>query len=337
MYENSFVFSKTLFCTFGREGQWRERRIHSSVVPYCPAFARFAPCMAGVALGLGLAGRAQACPIEVVGGDRTRWLGAAAVTTAAVSGDGGRGCASVVVETAAGGAVLRLVARDGRLAVRELREPVELLPAVQALTVPISEPRDEPERHRSPEKPPPAKARKLEPNEPERANASDPYATRPLVGAAFGFRVGADRLITPTLGGSLSLLQGPLELGVLARYEAHYVNSTGGNEARPETSGLAFGTQFGVHRVVEPLTLRGGLLLLVVALREENDGQRGRAEARIGGYLGAVWPARGKLRVRCDLALDIVPYNVGRSETNALGDSSLPWWGVGFSFGLEAG
>jgi hypothetical protein len=294
--------------------------------------------MAGVVLGLGLAGRAQACPIDVVGSDRARWLGAAAVTTSAVSGDGGRGCASVVVETAAGGAVLRLVARDGRLAVRELREPVELLPAVQALTVPISGSRDEPKRHRSPEpKPPPAKARELEPNEPERANASDPYATRPLVGAAFGFRVGADRLVTPTLGGSLSVLQGPLELGVLARYEAHYVNSTGGNEARPETSGLAFGTQFGVHRVVEPFALRGGLLLLVVALREENEAQRGRAEARIGGYLGAVWPARGKLRVRCDLAFEVVPYNVGHSETNALGDSSLPWWGVGFSLGLEAG
>jgi hypothetical protein len=32
-----------------------------------------------------------------------------------------------------------------------------------------------------------------------------------------------------------------------------------------------------------------------------------------------------------------VPYNVGRSETNALGESSLPWWGVSFSLGVEMG
>jgi hypothetical protein len=294
--------------------------------------------LTAAALALGAARRAEACPIEVVGPDSARWVGAAAVATAAVSGDGGRGCASVVVETAPGGAVLRLVARDGRLAVRELREPVELLPAVQALTVPMSEPRDEPELARPPErKPPVASVRALERDEPERAAPDDPYASRPLVGAAFGFRVGADRLVTPTLGGSLSLLQGPLELGVLARYEARYVNSTGGNEDRPRSSGLAFGTQFGAHRLVEPLALRGGLLLLVVALREDKGAQQGRAEARIGGYLGGAWPAKGKLRVRCDIALDLVPYNVGRSETNALGDSSLPWWGFGFSLGLEAG
>jgi hypothetical protein len=307
-------------------------------VPCRPTLPRFVACLVGAGLGLGLVGHVRACPIEVVGTDRARWLDAAAVATAALSGDDGRGCASVVVEAAPGGAVLRLAARDGRLAVRELREPVELLPAVEALTVPISEPSDTPERPRSPQRDRSlASARAPERAQPERANARDPYASRPLLGAAFGFRVGADRLVTPTLGGSLSLLQGPLELGVLARYEAHYVNSTGGNEDRPETSGLAFGTQFGVHRVVAPVALRGGLLLLVVALREEKGAQRGRAEARIGGYLGGAWPAQGKLRVRCDLALDVVPYNVGRSETNALGESSLPWWGFGFSLGLEAG
>jgi hypothetical protein len=178
---------------------------------------------------------------------------------------------------------------------------------------------------------------KTEPPEPERLALRDPYATRPIIGAALGFRIGADRLITPTMGGSVSVLQAPLELGILMRYESHYVASTGGNDDRPETSGLAFGTQLGVYRPLERLALRGGLLLLIVALHEDKGAQNGRAEARFGGYFGVVWPSRSKLRLRCDAALDLVPYNIGRSETNALHESSLPWWGFSWSLGLELG
>jgi hypothetical protein len=284
-------------------------------------------------------GAARACPVEVVGPDRARWQGAAATTIAALSHDIASGCASVIVETTPNGAVLRLATRDGRLATRELREPVELLPAVQALTVPVldASPSARPERGATLTAAPAAPASQIDRVEPQRRALEDPYASKAVLGAAVGFRLGADRLITPIVGGSLSLLQPPLELGILARYEAHYVASTGGNEERPETSGLAFGAQLGVHRPLDDVALRGGLLLLVVALREDRGAQRGRAEARFGGYLGAVWPAQRKLRLRSDVALDLVPYNIGRSETNALGESSLPWCGFSLSLGLEVG
>jgi hypothetical protein len=297
-------------------------------------------CLLGAAWGMVSASRAQACPIEVVGPESARWQGAAATTTAALSNDAEQRCASVIVETTPSGAVLRLATRDGRLATRELHEPVELLPAVQALTEPAldSSSGEPPERHTKPDSAAVAKPRpKVERTEPERRALKDPYATRPLLGLVVGFRLGADRLITPTVGGSLSLLQPPLELGILARFEAHYVASTGGNEKRPETSGLAFGAQLGVHRPLDNVALRGGLLLLVVALREDEGAQRGRAEARFGGYFGAVWPSHSKLRLRSDIALDLVPYNIGRSETNALGESSLPWWGFSLSLGVEVG
>jgi hypothetical protein len=297
-------------------------------------------CLLGTALGLAWASRALACPIEVVGPESARWQGAAATTTAALAHEAEQRCTSVVVETTPRGAVLRLATRDGRLATRELHDPVELLPAVQALTVPAldSPPSERPQQGTKPAAAVAAKpSPQLERAEPELRGLKDPYATKPLLGLILGFRLGADRLITPTVGGSLSLLQPPLEIGVLARFEAHYVASTGGNEERPETSGLAFGTQLGVHRPLENVALRGGLLLLVVALREDAGAQRGRAEARFGGYFGAVWPSHSKLRLRSDIAFDLVPYNAGRSETNALGESSLPWWGFSLSLGLEVG
>jgi hypothetical protein len=240
------------------------------------------------------------------------------------------------VEVVAGGAVVRLSAPDGRLAVRDLQEPVELLPLLEALTVEGPGARNESAK---PDQTATAGAKKQGVSDTPMAVpiATNPYSTRPLISVSVGFRLGAERLITPTAGGSISILNGQLEVGLLARYEAHYVSSSGDNEGRPETSGFALGAQVGAHRELERFALRAGLLGLVAALREDRDRQAGRAEARLGGYVGGAWPSRGKLRLRTDLALELVPYNLGHSETNALGESSLPWWACGFSIGMELG
>ncbi len=289
----------------------------------------------GACVGLASARVAGACPIEVNGRRDARWEEAAAKTVAALSEDAKQRCASIIVELTTQGAVLRLATRDRRLATRELVAPDELLPAVQALTVALPRASDQIAGNEAPNKGASPSAAAAPPR--DARPDGDPYTSRPIVGAAAGFRLGADRLITPLVGASISLLQPRFELGLLLRYEAHYVASTGGNDGRPETSGVVFGVQAGLHRDVGILAVRGGLLMLVAALREEGGAQGGRSEVRLGGYVGGVWPARGTLRLRSDLALDLVPYNIGRSETNALGESSLPWWGVSFSLGVEMG
>lgn len=281
---------------------------------------------------------AAACPVEVQGSDALRWQTVALEAQQAwlpAAAD----CPQVVVNAEARGTTLRLSAGDGRLALRQLREPTELLPALQALTV---EGPAEPAHEGKPEPPVAAAVAALPRAEPPIIDAverspSDPYALRPLLGASLGFRLGADRLISPTLGANASIVNGHLELGLLARYEAHYVNSTGGNEGRPDTSGLGFGVQVGAHHAFSNWALRGGLTFLIAALHEDAGGKNGRAEARIGVFGGAVWPAQNRLRFRGDLAFELVPYNVGRSETNALGSTSLPWWGCSLSLGLEYG
>ena len=282
------------------------------------------------AIALLAVGPVGACPLELVGTPSREWEQAADQTRAAFGGASTPHCASVTVEVLPVGAVVRLAAPDGRLAVRELHEPAELLPVMQALTV--EGPAAKPEPAVEPAAP------AAEPDQ----GASGPfhrnhYETRPLIGASVGFRLGADRLITPTVGGTISILSQRLEVGLLARYEAHYVASNGGNDGRPETSGFALGALVGWHHELDRIALRAGALGLVAALREEGSGQQGRAEARLGGYLGGVWPARGKLRLRSDLSLELVPYNLGRSETNALGATSFPWWACGFSIGVELG
>jgi hypothetical protein len=295
-------------------------------------------------LALAWARVGTACPIEVRGAEAARWQAVALEAEQSVLA-AKPSCASVVVDAAPGGASLRLTAADGRLAVRQLQDPRELVPALQALTV---EGPGEPDAERRTSTAaaalvatPAAVVAAPEPSAkdapaPDRP-ATDPYALRPVLGASLGFRLGADKLISPTLGGAASIVNGPLELGLLVRYEAHYVNSTGGNNDRPDTSGLVFGAQVGAHHESSSWALRGGLSFLIAALHEARGGKNGRAEARLGVHGGAVWPAPSRLRFRSDLALELVPYNLGRSETNALGSSSLPWWGFGLSFGVEYG
>jgi len=305
-------------------------------VPSIVRLPHFVRLLLGAWIGLAGARAAEACPIEVSGRDDARWQDAAAKTSAALSEEARGSCSQIMVEVTAQGAVMRLDTRDGRSAARELVAPDELLPAVQALTIgapqaatPVAETGVDPrnDRRRIPVAP--------TPNAAERTG--DPYENRPIFGAALGFRIGADRLITPVVGGTISLLQRRFELGLLLRYETHYVASQGGNQERPETSGVVFGIQTGLRQELDVLAVRGGLLMLVAAFREDGGAQRGRSEVRLGGYVGGAWPARGPLRLRSDLALDLVPYNVGRSETNALGETSLPWWGVSFSLGVEMG
>jgi hypothetical protein len=236
------------------------------------------------------------------------------------------------------------VAADGRRAERALAAPAELVPSVQALSAsaPALE-RDAPPEpaERSDAAKPKKAATTRRPELPvehdvaPRADAG-PYASSPVFSAALGFRTGADNLISPTIGGTASLLLGPWELGLLGRFEGKYVDNGGeSNDGRPQTSGIALGVTTGRRETLGSFTLRGGGALIIADVREENNGEDGGGEARVGLYGGSVWPKDGWLALRLDLSAELVPYNVGRSETNTLGNASLPWWAIGFAVGPE--
>jgi hypothetical protein len=149
--------------------------------------------------------------------------------------------------------------------------------------------------------------------------------------------MGADNLITPIVGGSVAVRMDRLELGLLGRYEAHYVSAKGENEDAPETSGIVIGINCGLRLPLGSLEVRGGGSLLLAALHEDRGAKDGRAEGRVGAYLGTVWPRHTKTRLRLDLGYELVPDNIGRSEQNALGRASLPWWALTFGIGAEFG
>jgi hypothetical protein len=237
----------------------------------------------------------------------------------------------VLVVVSEGRASLTFSTLDGRNVQRQIDEPIELVPTVQSLSFEV------PSTATSTASPatPAAMPDQRRPAEPTR-RASDPYALDPLYGAELGVRAGADHLISPCIGVFGAVPVGSWELGIMGRYEGHYWSTLGGNDGAPRTSSLAFGVTAGHRSLLEPFAVRLGITGLLAAVREDSDREdRGRAEGRLGGFVGGVWPARARLRMRADLAFEVVPYSIGRSETNVTGASSLPWWGVTTALGVE--
>lgn len=224
-----------------------------------------------------------------------------------------------------------------------MEDPVELIPTVQALSaeVPSSSGAAATTSVGANSVPRAAESRVSSPREssdvvatPSATTTPHPYDTHAVFGAQAGLRAGADHLVSPCIGAFASVLSSRWELGVLGRYEAHYV-STLGDSDRPETSSVVFGVSAGLREPLGEFAVRGGISGLLAALHEDGGNKEGQAEARVGGYIGGVWPERGRFGIRADLSIEMVPYNIGRSQQNATGSSSLPWWGVATTVGLE--
>ncbi|HEY2408452.1 MAG TPA: hypothetical protein VGI10_20740 [Polyangiaceae bacterium] len=248
---------------------------------------------------------------------------------------GAGNCASVAVEAREGGVRLTFQTRDGRTVQRQIQDPVELIPTVESLSTEAPLP-----SARLPTGPVPALApapAHALPAAPPSDVPRAPYAINPVYGAELGVRAGADHLISPCIGPFGAIPVGPWELGILARYEGHYVSTLGGNEGAPKTASLAFGVTAGRRIPIAMFVLRAGVLGVLAAVHEDHYAavDRDRAEGRLGGFVGSVWPAHTTVRLRADLAFEVVPYSIGHSETNATGAYSLPWWGVASTVGVE--
>lgn len=290
--------------------------------------------LAGAVLATSAVGHAQ-CTIDVVGPESAVWLAAAdALGSEFTAHAGVTACTAVRVEAADGQAKLTFTANDGRTAERLIEDPVELVPTVQALSIevpPLAASHPEATRVASVSAPVP----RDRPEPTSEAATERPYELHPVYGAQVGFRAGADHLISPCLGVFGAVKIDRWELGILGRFEAHYVSTLGGNEGAPETSTLAFGVAAGRRAPLGAVELRGGLTGLLASLHEDNGNKRGQAEARLGIYGGGVLPLSRRIGLRADLTWEVVPYSIGRSQENANGTSSLPWWGVTSGIGVE--
>jgi hypothetical protein len=252
---------------------------------------------------------------------------------AAVPGD----CSAVELRPRGGHVELVFATRDGRQAVRELADPAEMEPVVDALLVSLA-PAPEPLATAPSSSPIPPAPTHFEAPVPMPTPATQTSAI--LLGGALGARAGGG-LITPTVGAFGTLGSGHWELAVTGQWESSYESLSGEDEAHAwSASGLAAGVGLGRREHVSAqLDLRAGLSLAGAFLHQETHHVRPehwltRADGRVGAYAGAVILRRSPVRIRADVAVDFAPGSSGYPAA-APDIPRLPSWATSFALGAE--
>jgi len=248
-------------------------------------------------------------------------------------------CAAITIEASGKGARLVFQTRDGRRAERRLDHPDELAPALRALGVgptgdgssslPSPQPPSAPAAVAPAAVAPAAfRVQAAASPTPEPPPGQEARAVFALLGGARG---GVGNLVSPALGGSAALELGHWELGVNLVLELQYFDLDGGE---PPSSAASVGVTVGRREPVGNFDVLFGARAMIAALNDESkvdDGQLGYAEVRLGTYLGGAWPRTRSLRLRADLAVDVVPHRA----LGSAGTRIAPWLGASVLVGVE--
>jgi hypothetical protein len=243
-------------------------------------------------------------------------------------------CAVVAIEASGERARLVFQTRDGRRAERGLDHPDELVPALRALGVGAeadgasSLPAPANPSEPAATAPAPSGVDTVASSSPEPPPGREARAVFALVG---GLRGGVGKLVSPALGGSAAIELDRWELGVNVVLELQYFDLGGGE---PPSAAASVGVTVGRREPVADLDVLFGARTMIAAFNDESEvdgGERGRAEVRLGTYLGAAWPRTGRLRWRADVAADVVPHRV----LGSAGTRIAPWLGASVLVGAE--
>jgi hypothetical protein len=322
-----------------------------------PRKTRLAPGALLVLFGGALArpcGAADACSLEVTGKPTPEWDRAVGSLDLEAGGD----CAAIRLALGSESTLLTFVTSDGRRAERELHEPSELRPTLDALRVTGVPAEPSAEASTPVEAPAPAPVTIALVRMPardtgvdRRSDASSSEKVRTALSLELGVRGGGNALVSPLLlvGGSVRVSR--MELGVWGALEPVY-GSLGGQETKPadeiaivapgerrpllpqpvpEASAVAAGILAGKRWRYKHFDLFGAGRLGVAALMNMADG-RDRAEVRLGAIVGLVFPPRKILHFRSGLALDVVPNELFRND-----DANVPAWALSGTLGVEVG
>ena len=277
---------------------------------------------------------AASCPVELRGAPSEPWLRAGRAIEALTTDPSDCARIEIELEQSADAARLIFVTRDGRRAERRLAHPDELVPTVAALGVRGPSEMSTPVPEDGPTAP--ARAADTVPplDSPPSEAAAAPGEARALFAVLGGTRAGAGRLVSPVLGGAAAIAIERWELGINLALELQYFDLH-----LPEwdpSSAASVGVTVGRREPVADVEILFGVRSMLAALDDESrkgSGERGRAELRLGAYLGGVWPRQWSSRFRADLALDVVPHK----SLGAIGTPVTPWLAVSALMGVEFG
>ncbi len=246
------------------------------------------------------------------------------------------------------GARLTFQLPDGRSAERQLRNPSELGPAVEALRVTGLQ------LPAAPAPPAPPAPPAVEPDAPVDLPDADEKDSGPewILAFASGARAGHEALVSPVLIGSVAFAFDRWELGAALAYEPRYFDLRRRSVANQQSGTLGLGVGLGRREPLGNLAIIWGARVAFAALTDHadvrsspagsssapNDDEGGALELRLGGYIGLVLPVSTSLRVRTEIGIDAVGAN--RARTAIGGDPAAevpvtPEWALCAIVGLE--
>lgn len=278
---------------------------------------------------------AASCPVELRGAPSEPWLRAGRAIEALTTDPSDCARIEIELERSTDAARLIFVTRDGRRAERRLAHPDELVPTVAALGVRGVNGSSTPAVEDGPAAPARAADAVSPLDSPPSNPAAAPGEARALFALLGGTRAGAGRLVSPVLGGAAAIALERWELGINLALELQYFDLHLSEPDGP-SSAASVGVTVGRREPIADVELSFGARSMVAAVNDESrkdDGERGRAELRLGAYLGAVWPRQSSSRFRADLALDVVPHE----SLGAIGTPVTPWLAVSALMGVEFG
>jgi hypothetical protein len=277
---------------------------------------------------------AASCPVELRGAPSEPWLRAGRAIEALTTDPSDCARIEIELERSADAARLIFVTRDGRRAERRLAHPDELMPTVVALGIRAVSESSTPALEDGPAAPARAADAVSRLDSPLSAPAAAPGEARALFALLGGTRAGAGRLVSPVLGGAAAITLERWELGISLALELQYFDLH--LSETDASSAASVGVTVGRRAPIADVELLFGARSMVAALNDESrkgSGERGRAELRLGAYLGGVWPRESSSRFRADLALDVVPHK----SLGAIGTPVTPWLAVSALMGVEFG
>jgi hypothetical protein len=301
------------------------------LLPDASALGAIVLALPGVASEARPAARAE-CRIVLGGAPVEGWT--LAVRELERSGSVPTDCAVVTIQASGEGARLLFQTRDGRRAERVLDHPDELVPALRALGVgaagdgAASSPALDTPSAPAAAAPAAFGVDAAVSASPEPTTGREARAVFALLGGARG---GVGNLLSPALGGSAAIQLDRWELGVNLVLELQYFDLDGGE---PPSSAASVGVTVGRREPVSDFDVLFGARAMIAALNDESEvdgGERGRAEVRLGTYLGGAWPRTGSPRLRADVAADVVPHRA----LGSAGTRIAPCLGASVLVGVE--
>ncbi len=282
-----------------------------------------------------------ACPVRVVSPGAPRWEAAAKDAEARTirAAETPHDCQSIEVTVLADGtARLEFTTTDGRRAERQLQNPEELAPAVEALLVTAA---PQPPSSLPVEAKAPPVIHELEAKESTQAERPAPHA-RPhlVVGGAAGTRFTfGHKYLAPAVSLRASGVFDRWELGIFGEWDPLFKRLSGATPVGFVMSALVVGALFGRRERAGHFEVSYGVDLAVASVASSADAAQASSvdasQQRVGLYVGGRYPRDGTTRFMLDVLSDAALSGLRGPATAAAGLPPIPRYGVALSLGVE--